>query len=208
MTTASTLKIALNEARAIVDMQSDHLKICREVRDDWHAQCDDLLTEIERLKDQIANDVIFKALREEIERLREQARLRELDFNIEFCGHHITEAQIDAAEKHILTSSLEWIRAFAYGVLFELGLLDESGVSVLARSVDGESGLPNTAKVGRVQPDESEAASRHFITDAQIDAAWRYANASKNATAAFASELALKELGIERCPSGKGWIKT
>ena len=28
------------------------------------------LAEIERLKDQIANDVIFKALREEIERLR------------------------------------------------------------------------------------------------------------------------------------------
>jgi len=75
----------------------------------------------------------------------------------------------------------------------------------------------------------------HHITDAQIDAAWRYANASKNATAAFASELALKELGIERCTrcggrgtsldivdgynaltervtcpvcNGKGWIKT
>jgi len=129
MTTASTLKIALNEARAIVDMQSDHLKICREVRDDWHAQCDDLLTEIERLKDQIANDVIFKALREEIERLREQARLRELDFNIEFCGHHITEAQIDAAwavaeemSGTLTVTEQEWYEAGVVVALAKLGI--------------------------------------------------------------------------------------
>jgi len=40
-------------------------------------------------------------------------------------GHIITTEQIANAEKHIKTSSLPWVKAFAYGVLFELGLLDE-----------------------------------------------------------------------------------
>ena len=64
MTTASTLKIALNEARA-------EIQRLEEIKKTLSLQAAGLLSDIERLKDQIANDVIFKALREEIERLRD-----------------------------------------------------------------------------------------------------------------------------------------
>jgi len=55
-------------------------------------------------------------------------------------GHIITDAEIDNAIKHINTSQLEWVRAFAYGVLFELGLLDDEGEVLPHRPEDDGSG--------------------------------------------------------------------
>jgi len=52
----------------------------------------------------------------------------------------ITDAEIDNAIKHINTSQLEWVRAFAYGVLFELGLLDDEGEVLPHRPEDDGSG--------------------------------------------------------------------
>ena len=69
MTTESRLRIALHEAMAIADMKADQLEICREVRDDWHAQCDDLLTEIERLKKELTYSMM--AASAEAERVAE-----------------------------------------------------------------------------------------------------------------------------------------
>ena len=44
----------------------------------------------------------------------------------------------------------------------------------------------------------------HHITEAQIDAAWEHATHGPSGIVFLRADL----LGIERCPSGKGWIKT
>ena len=109
-----------------------------------------------------------------------------------------------------LTIALHEARARIEELETEVGFMDqpttvkaleqrEEMFQLVKEKEDRIAELEELAVLSGWQSLDGDLDGKYIITEAQLDAAWRYANASKNATAAFASELALKELGIERC---------
>ena len=84
--------------------------------------------------------------------------------------------------------------------------IDEALAVLRLPGLDNNGGPADLAEEVRVWNGNLNRYMRdgHHITAAQIDAAWEHATHGPSGIVFLRADL----LGIERCPSGKGWIKT